>query len=757
MDAPDYYSLFNPQIIDSAEYHPNYFIDIAREFSPNTDDDQTPNLKEWGEYFGHSVQSNDIRKLVYGYNQNILTFLTNAVKNRKITTPDSLLGNTAIDQVFVTNNVEVFEYLAFAYQAADYAVAGVWDGEAESKKTITELIRIGTNLYKKCANNFLKIRYGYQLTRLAHISKDYEQATSFFDTYVASSKTESIIRYWALNYKAGACKWLGESAESIYNYANVFAHCKSRRAHAMQDFSQLGYVTRPTTWDSAIKLCKNADEKVNLWAMRGFTGFYVAENYSYVFSPSDWGLNTYYDSAFECLQNIAKINPASKYLEPLLGQAIQMIEYNKLNTKRLTRNGGYNSMDFYENRSSLPYAEPSALRDIVNKIKANPKTKRPYFWNYASAYLSYLMKDFKEARNELKVAESKHTTDKFLAKEIASLEAIMKLDEATSVTPELETYLLNTLTQFDIKPFSRKEEWTYNFFDRDYNPSHTWKYIMDKMSDLYDKDGNFEMSEICEPTLQLYSMMDYDTTDMLLKFISKEDKTPFQKYAATFYPAKISALYNLEGTILMGRNDFYGASVRFKKSDDSLTEKDYLTADPFFIRMRDCHDCDYDSTSKMKHLTKLEFCEKMLELEGKKDQLKPDASAEVYYQLANAYYNLTGYGNCWRALSFAEHCSLSLRQDCSKAEEYYKKAMKLTRSKEFAAKCCFMAAKCEQNTFYNLFAEFNSWDTELRQEGTKEKYRYQTNFATLTTRYSDTKFYQQAIKECGYLRRYAKK
>jgi len=78
--------------------------------------------------------------------------------------------------------------------------------------------------------------------------------------------------------------------------------------------------------------------------------------------------------------------------------------------------------------------------------------------------------------------------------------------------------------------------------------------------------------------------------------------------------------------------------------------------------------------------------------------------------------------------------------------------MELSDDKELKAKCCFMAAKCEQNEFYNdLGAKLIKIDNDnFWKSYAQEKLKYRTNFEILYNVYSDTEFYEEAIKECMY-------
>jgi hypothetical protein len=208
---------------------------------------------------------------------------------------------------------------------------------------------------------------------------------------------------------------------------------------------------------------------------------------------------------------------------------------------------------------------------------------------------------------------------------------------------------------------------------------------------------------------------------------------------------------------LLYKYDFKGAMA--KMNEDAGAGKEALYGDPFVIHIKDCHDCDAADPKKTAY-TKLSFMQKMIDLEAKA-QSNPKDVAEIYFQLANGYYNMNYFGNN-RVLydtkatymgdagfEYSEYSStlngnsMPSYMSCSKAEAYYVKAMTASTDPEFKAKCCFMAAKCEQNTF------FCNKPKDYKGDFKSGKY-----FTMLKTGFSSTQYYKEIINECGYFKTY---
>lgn len=75
------------------------------------------------------------------------------------------------------------------------------------------------------------------------------------------------------------------------------------------------------------------------------------------------------------------------------------------------------------------------------------------------------------------------------------------------------------------------------------------------------------------------------------------------------------------------------------------------------------------------------------------------------------------------------------------ALKYYVKAMQVSKNKEFAARCCFLAQACmTEFSHYRQFAETG-----------KSRFTY---FDLLQQRYVNTAYYKNCLKECATLKKY---
>ena len=141
--------------------------------------------------------------------------------------------------------------------------------------------------------------------------------------------------------------------------------------------------------------------------------------------------------------------------------------------------------------------------------------------------------------------------------------------------------------------------------------------------------------------------------------------------------------------------------------------RNYLNEDPFFPKA-----LNYANTSRKfnYNFNKTNFVKEMI-------RLKDTKSASAYLKLANAYYNVSSYGNSWMMTSYelsggsyndyvygdssenkkkyglGNYLSLNL------AKEYYQKAFQLSKNNEQKAACSLMIFECDYNNSNNFYVD----------------------------------------------------
>ncbi len=276
-----------------------------------------------------------------------------------------------------------------------------------------------------------------------------------------------------------------------------------------------------------------------------------------------------------------------------------------------------------------------------------------------------------------------------------------------------------------------------------------------------------EMEEIAEPK-------DYDE---IVEILDKKNKTAFEKFVSAS-PFKTPAEYyeyyrddEYKDTTRWDRNkvldckaswyirnhELEAALKTLQQIPDNFWKnepyKSYIGGDPFYLNVYNPH--KITANDKI-NSNKKEVISRMLNLEAlaKRD---PSKAAECYYQLANAYYNMSWHGKNWLMVKqwWTSGETSSYNVDIKRtpfnddyygtgiSKEYYLKALKETKDQKLATLCCYMAGQCDKNFKQyiwniknkgNYDAEFtpspNPYVKALRQKGVDEGY------------------YREIVKEC---------
>ncbi len=277
------------------------------------------------------------------------------------------------------------------------------------------------------------------------------------------------------------------------------------------------------------------------------------------------------------------------------------------------------------------------------------------------------------------------------------------------------------------------------------SPSATFfRWARVRLAALYRQKGDV-VTSLCLNDLHDPAYLDPRQIDRLVQYMEKPNKTAFESLAASMYPVPVSELRELKALNALYRGDLKTAAKLFEAV--SPKQELSLNADPFLIHIQDCHDCDAEAQGS--RYTKVQLVRRMAEMLGQAEA-NPAKAPELYFEIGNALYNITYYGNSramygTRGFHFAE---VPPTFDTSHAEAYYRKALELSRNREFQAKAAFMAAKCELGAFYNSRGQWNPGVPDFKAG---------VWFHKLRDSYSDTRYYQEIIRECGYFRTFVGK
>ena len=727
-------SNFTPETFVDASYEPLFlsgdvFYSIRFEDNYNTRFNESIRT-DWETYLKGKADSATVHYFLFDSSavavQDIYAFYKtkkstkNVVKwESKLKLKDSKIKNF-IDFLFLAKQVEKVSV------NADY-----WSYDPVAVKTFEDVgtVKAIENNYKNTKDAFLKNRYWFQTMKAYFYSDDRKQAFDFFQKTEATVP-KNVLYYRALSYLAGFYYKEKEYAKSNYLYAVVFDKCPEMRVVSAYNF----HPQEEKDWNASLAMAKDNKEKAALWAIQG-----------------------YYKDEVRAMEKIFELDPKSTHLDYLLTRLINKTEQNINHSfSKTDESNDVKKQTVSENKSDNKKKIDTKVLGLVTKISAAGTTAQPYLWDIALGYLYTLREDFSKAEAIYTKVEQKMPAKKLANYQLRLLRFVNNLSKIEKLSPQNEKTIIKDL------------KWLYHELPKEkgipefrYQNATNWskKYL----AALYRASGNKVMAELFDDANDYwgYGNNFYDANadlQAMKAFLIKTNKTELEQVGQSVYGVKLAEINNFQAVKATFKNDI-PAAIEFMKQSDSL-QNTVFYGNPFNGGIKDCHDCDHVAYQKKKY-SQLDFLTTI-----KTMQDKVAAKEEVYTNsllLGNAFYNITHFGNARifyeskiagygsSPYSFREPIKKMIT-DCSLAKMYYQKAFEAAKNKEQKAKCLYMIAKCERNEYYNkkYSAIANVW--EIPEE--EVNFIAFDGFVKLKTNYSDTKYYQEVIGECGYFRTY---
>jgi hypothetical protein len=712
-----YSSFFAPETSHTNEFKPFYrslnkFYG-AEQFDSPVNSFDSINIVEWRNFFGGVVNRADMKFLMYRSRIGEIDSLIFYLKDNKFQAKSYLRYNSIYSVPDKAATKEFLYYLGFARRCEPYAtyVPDWWDDNTKSKSprnnstSMYKLIEGGARALVNVKSEFIRQRYIFQIVRLYFNSEDYSNCLTFYNAHANELTTENTIKYRTMGYAAGAYYKLKNYSWANYLYAITYDKCNEMKIPSFLSF----HPQEEADWDEALQLAKNTREKEALWHLLGI-----------------------YADPLRAIKQIYALNPKSDLMDLLLVRAVNISEENFIP-----------GLDYYTEQKDSGYVLRNAKVDtnllaFIKDVADKRNTNKPYLWDLSAGYLCIASDDYKSGEKYLKNAEKESHNDVIVAEQIRAFRIISKVEQYTSPNPKQET------------EFARELVWlTKEKHEEGLRSSQVATWAIKRLSEKYRAFGNQVLAQCLNYDQDKQFYNDPGKMKALITLMDKPSKSEFEQFALSVHPYSRADLFEFQAIGLIYQYKFEEAVEKFDECKGSGDSE--LLGDPFIIHINDCHDCDHLSKDGDVY-TKYTFVKRMAELQaftsGDSKKL-----AQNYFLLANGFYNMTYFGNArlvydtkmtfnysidFEYDSKSHHLDEAI-YDCSKAEEYYRKAMEFSVDKEFKAKCCFMAAKCEQNNYFIS----NDFDTDKPVRSGKYFKMMQENF-------SKTNYYKEVLKECGY-------
>ena len=726
------YSFLNPKIINLGSKNASYFAgfeELFKQLGTKNNIQEQDNITEWRSRFCDIPRAKDLHQLIYKTPINQLRVLSSNLRQKNTPLPAYLANNTFAAHLKKNACTEAVDYLFFAKKCEPHViVSDGWEIPPRDTVAMSFLIKDGLKNFRKIKSHYFKLRYAYQIIRLAHYKKNYGEVLRLYDYLLPKIDNEkSLIEDWIEGHRAGALTKLNRHVEASYVYAKIFDHCPSKRTSAYRSFK----ILTDEEWIACLKLCQDNQERATLYALR------ASHPNSKVVSE---------------IKNIYTLDPENENLELLLVREIRQLEKDLLGldfNKRKRENKRVHQLP-----RKIAGQQVVDLQQLVRRIIKEKKIPNINLWKIADGYLELLAGDYYAAKKTLKSIQDS-VDDEILQDQLEAMLMAATIDGFEEVNEDME----QVVVQFKKNPIFRK----YPDFD---------KFTKDKLSHLYNSKGLSGKSFLNE-----YSVNDLkynpqlEIIDELLVLCQKEDHTKLERSLILKEDGTTieNDLWDMKGTYYLSEYKLESALETLKQIPRIERDK-YGIANPFRETLNDCVNCKVIDTLVC---NKVDILEQIFELEYKA-RANEENGAYNYYKIGVALYNMSYFGhswkfadyfrsgNSWNYLKTGKDVFISAMilngnketTNCALPLYYFDKAYRLSNKPELTARAAFMAAKCQQNLY---FTENGSKYSTYSNKIPDVPNEYRAYFDILLDHYQDTEFFAEIIDECLYFEQYAKR
>lgn len=702
-----------PHIAGFGELYEEYFKDAATL-------QQQDNISEWHERYCEQVKKADLEQLIYGRSENRLNQLLRVIRQPESRLADlspALRTNSFARHLLKHRCTEVVAYLIFAKRCEPLVSRprNAFATQAPDGNAMRQLIPLGLEQFNNTKSHYIRLRYAFQLLRLAHYAKDYARVLELYDYLMPKVDADpSLIYHWVDGHYAGALLKLGERVKAAYIYARIFEACPSKRESAYRSFS----IQTDEEWEQVLLMCNNDHERANLHILR-------AQNEKALLVPE--------------MKAVYALEPANRGLELLLVREMEKLEIDFLGAD-------FNPQARYNRNFGIP--RPGArdrlieLQQFVFEVVEDGLAARPELWTLAAGFLELLSGDYFYAR-----------------KRFQELLPTLKNDTLQAQV-EIFNRVLNVLSLSKLTD-STEQRYYRILLDDELSEQYPdlGKLINDRFRDIYQDQGQFGKAYLMRYGLDaLKHNLDIN---LIAELRTLAQDTNANNYDRRLLLERAGAeaeadLIDMEATYYLQRGQLAAAYRIFQEIP---TEKwdNYGNYAPFVPHLNDRVNARLPDTIRL--YNKGEMMGRILELTQIADETTdPDQAARNYFAVGLAYYNMSYYGYNWRAADYYRSGVNGNRAAAGQGEDFVFSAyylspfgnfenMNMERARyfferarvraynpEIAARATFWAAKAERNEHY-----------AAGRPGGQRTFGY---FNILAQYYQDTRYYNRVVEEC---------
>lgn len=733
-------ALFRSERIGSEKFRSFYYsADNYFQTYISSKRDNILNCKEWQKELGENVTWEDVYKLQYETEAQKFQI---AFQNKSL--KETFEGNTFIQALVLPKNKAFLDYFADAKLTEYYYdETGKWEswGKIETRYYYDDEVsdqRFPQFKQKllSAKTEFLKQRYAYLLMR--SYSAEPREMIQLYDTYFGNSKRNTILKPWALFFKAISTE---NSVKANYYLSQVLASCDQKSFVTMQRFDR-------NLTENTLSFAKTDDERANIIAMKALR------------NPAP---------AFEEIKKVYGLSPQSEYFSVLVGREVNKLEDWIFTPKFYDSGPAVQFEDWYKNyevakkknlEKDTKYLKE--FRAFLISVYPNLDGEQKDFIASAISQLAFMDDDPQLGKQYASQISSNANASILAQKNIQLALVEVKLGDINSdKTKEIILKSINGL-----RDLAEKDQ---SLFKSLYSLTRLVALEYEKKNDivtagfLYAKSqqyksftyGEYTEYYVPESPKLNYGFIGYfdqnaseKDMDGVIYLLQKNNKTAFEEFLCSG-TAPIDFYRDVKGTIAFRNQNLELAEKTFAEMNQNFWKEaydysSYLNEDPFIpqaleYKLKRNYNYDFNKTKFMKEMVRL-------------SKLK---TADGYLKMANAYYNVSYFGNSWMMASygqtsgddgyFSEYCSLGKNvkeykmhfqkenyYKLSLAKEYYQKVLDSNATNEQKAMASLMIHICN----YEVFNFNQSYDSKKIFKPGKEVFDFYS-------KYNDTQFFKK--------------
>lgn len=568
----DYFNLFTQSIIKDKSYLPFLHTYTSRFYQDyKTSQIADENIEAWQKYFNNQINYAETSALVNTISMAELNQLKSGTPNNPLL---KKLGNgfyqkyfEGIDYLIQAKYLEPYMRINFVESADSF-----YYRENEISKNATQLdynktISALTSLYNAVKNPEIKQRYGYQLVRFNHYTRNYDAAVGAFKYFVQPISLKGAAYYMALDQLGGAQRGLKMGSEANWNFFQVFKNSKSRKESAFVSMK----LSDTASFNNILERAESNDEKNMAYFLLGYEDFtnpIPTMEKMFDLDPQSEILKvmaarsineierSYLPSYYYEGNSTAKENPAKEIATKASASeevapkklgfwARIMLFFKNLFSSKSEKTGSEKSNDlsddelldnpnripFYTKNQSYFYYENDTQKDFLNDLEQfAEKTKEKSsdeFWQIADAYLKFLKKEYKESAE---VLDNIKTNNPEYLEEIARMKALNDIVSQPKITAEYEDALMNKYAEYFVEKKTPVDS-TNTDYEIYYGPkASTASFLKDVLANRYFLQGEEGKSYLMSNKLSdLQCNPNSSLVKKIEEFYKKPNKTKFEQ------------------------------------------------------------------------------------------------------------------------------------------------------------------------------------------------------------------------------------